>query len=241
MGAFGQSGFDVRFEWGAEGAAALAPTSEIVVVVDVLSFCTAVDIAVARGASVFPFLWRDNRAAHFARQARAALAVDRRHTTPETPFSLSPGSLRSIPPGTGLVLPSPNGAAVTLAAARGGTAVMAGCLRNAAAVARTCHPYATVGVVAAGERWGDGSLRPAVEDLIGAGAIITHLLDRELSPEARAALGAFRSVRPAVHLHSCSSGRELIEAGFGEDVTLAAQCDVSAVVPILREGAYVAR
>jgi hypothetical protein len=42
-----QDRYDVRFEWGAAGAAALAPLSSCLVVVDVLSFSTSVTVAVA--------------------------------------------------------------------------------------------------------------------------------------------------------------------------------------------------
>jgi 2-phosphosulfolactate phosphatase len=48
-------------------------------------------------------------------------------------YSLSPQSLASIPKGTRLVLPSPNGATLTLATEK--TPTLAGCLRNYRAVA----------------------------------------------------------------------------------------------------------
>ena len=51
------------------------------------------------------------------------------------PSSLSPVSLLGIPAGTRLELASPNGATVTLAVAGAGAVVLAGCLRNASAVA----------------------------------------------------------------------------------------------------------
>jgi 2-phosphosulfolactate phosphatase len=41
-------------------------------------------------------------------------------------------------------------------------------------------------------------------------------------------------------LKQCGSGRELTEHGFGADVELASELDVSECVPVLREGAYYA-
>lgn len=92
------------------------------------------------------------------------LAVDRRATSTAAPGSLSPAALRRAPFTPRLVLPSPNGSAIAAAAHQ--SLVVAGCLRNATATARwlaerglgnTDRP---VTVIAAGERWPDGSLRP---------------------------------------------------------------------------------
>jgi glycine cleavage system H protein len=52
MDVFDQDEFDVRCEWGLRGAERLAPTCDAVIVVDVLSFSTAVSVAVSRGAPV---------------------------------------------------------------------------------------------------------------------------------------------------------------------------------------------
>jgi 2-phosphosulfolactate phosphatase len=103
----------------------------------------------------------------------------------------------------------------------------------------------TVTVVAAGERWPDDSLRPAAEDLWGAGAVLAALVDlgtADLSPEARVAERAFRAIEPdlVASLHGCASGRELAEAGFAADVDVAAELDAADVVPVLEGGEFVA-
>ncbi|MGH8975220.1 MAG: 2-phosphosulfolactate phosphatase, partial [Acidimicrobiia bacterium] len=95
----------------------------------------------------------------------------------------------------------------------------------------------TVGVVPAGERWhgNTGPLRPALEDLLGAGALLAALAPAAPSPEARAAMATFAGAAPDLtrRLEDCASGRELIDAGFAADVRLAAELDVSPVAPHL--------
>src|SRR5262249_30252535 len=109
---FDQSGFDVRCEWGENGVQHLAPDADVVVILDVLSFSTCVDIANSRGAIVFPYRWKDESAAAFAASVNAELAGVRRRGDG---YSLSPASLSDIPSGTRLALPSPNGSALSLA------------------------------------------------------------------------------------------------------------------------------
>jgi 2-phosphosulfolactate phosphatase len=144
-----------------------------------------------------------------------------------------------LPQGTRLVLPSPNGAAITHALRASPCTVVAGCLRNAGAVAGLVRGSRRVLLVPAGERWGDGSLRFAYEDLVGAGAVVSRLLalapDVDLSPEADVARLAFEHRQP---LHLTPSGLELVERDFAADVELAAQLDTSATVPVLRDGHF---
>jgi 2-phosphosulfolactate phosphatase len=233
-----QSQYATRFEWGERGLEAVGPGSRVIVVVDVLSFCTCVDVAAACGATVLPYRWRDESAARYAEQQRAILANRQRGAGG---YSLSPASLAAIPAGTRLVLPSPNGATLSLAAAGLGVTV-AGCLRNAAAVAQFAQSRGgPVAVIACGERWTDGSLRPAWEDLVGAGAVIAHLPGPR-SPEAEAACEAFQAAEGTLarRLRTCSSGRELVEGGHAADVELAAAVGVSVQVPVLADGAFVA-
>src|SRR5262249_40600641 len=107
---FDQSEYDLRCEWGSEGVLTLAPVSEAVIVVDVLSFSTSVDIAVSNGAQVLPYRWNDESAAEFAASKRAVLASRRSGAG----FSLSPTSLLTIAANVALILPSPNGSALCL-------------------------------------------------------------------------------------------------------------------------------
>lgn len=202
---FDQSGYQVRFEWGVAGLERLAP-ADVVVVVDVLSFSTAVIDRVAAGETV-PL----DDAAH---------AV------------------------------SLNGAAVAARAA-GSSVVFLGALRNAKAVAAAVMAEQTrrgertsIAIIAAGEHPVDGGsdvasgIRFAVEDLLGAGAIIDALgalgIDHT-SPEAAAACESFRGLRGAVrHLLTASgSGRELAERGRRDDVLHAAAHDAEIAVPRL--------
>ena len=221
------------------GVETLREQSAALVIVDVLSFSTAVTVAVSQGAVIYPFPYGDRDAAQAAAdRVGAVLAQPRRAGGGQ--LSLSPASLRTIPNGTKLLLPSPNGSRLSLAG--GGTPVVAGCLRNAAAAARLAREIAgggTVGVIPAGERWPDGSLRPAIEDLLGAGAIIHHL-DMPCSPEAQVARDAFRSASDdlASMMRASVSGRELAGWGYGDDVEVALEVDVSDCAPLLSQGAY---
>jgi len=231
---FDQDAYAVRCEWGVAGVAALAPRSDVIVLVDVLSFSTCVDVALARGAQVYPYRWRDASAQEFATSVSAILAGPRSHDD----ISLSPASLRRLPHGARIVLPSPNGA--TLSRLTGSLPTLTGCLRNAAAVARAAQAYGPrIGVVPAGEQWPDGSLRPAIEDWLGAGAIISHLTG-STSPEADLARNAFVRQRAtlAAVIESCASGRELIEQGWNTDVLLATELEVSTCAPLLVQHAY---
>ena len=97
--------------------------------------------------------------------------------------------------------------------------VFCGCLRNLKATALACAAYQRILVVPCGERWADGNLRPALEDGLVAGGIISHLSGRNLSPEAQAATATFRALSTNL-LRQCSSALELIERGFAADVDL---------------------
>ncbi len=257
--AFGQFEGDVRFEWGPTAAARLATEARCLVVVDVLSFTTSVSLCVSRGMAVFPYAWDDASARDFAVAHDAELAVRRRDVSADHPWSLSPAVLSTAPVTPRLVLPSPNGSSIAAAAAAAAAAgatgatgaghpVVAACLRNAGAVGQwlVAHGYGTPGqpvvIVAAGERWPDGSLRPALEDALGAGAVLHHLrrAGSTLSAEAAAVAGMFEAAGDVEGaLRSCGSALQLVNAGYGGDVDMAVPLDCDRCVPVLRDdGAF---
>jgi 2-phosphosulfolactate phosphatase len=210
-------------------------------VVDVLRFTTAVSVAVGRGATVLPYRWHDEQEAAYAAQHGAELLGS---------AGLSPTAMARLESGARVVVPSPNGSALSFGVAEHNAeaAVLAGCLRNAQAVAEAVLARAgPAAVIAAGERWrgrapGSGPLRPALEDLLGAGAVIDSLgAARSLSPEAVAARAAFRDAREALDdvLLASASGRELLDKGLGQDVVMAAAFDADGVAPSLVGPAFV--
>jgi 2-phosphosulfolactate phosphatase len=233
-----QHGFRGQLEWGQPGVRLLAGRADLVVIVDVLSFSTAVSVAVERGAAVVPYRHRDGSAMDHARSIGAIFASPNRGAPGPT---LSPASLVVLRPDETLLLPSPNGSTCALLAAEAGAMVVAGSLRNAGAVGRFAASRGwTTAVIAAGEAWPDGGLRPAVEDLIGAGAILAAFATASLSPEARAAVAAFRDVRDdlAAAIGASASGRELVDAGFERDLPIATELDATELVPVLVDGAF---
>lgn len=247
MSVYDQHSYQVRFDWGLRGAEECGAGASVVAVVDVLSFTTATTVAVGRGIDVLPYRWRDQSAAAYAEEQDAVLAVGRSEAAPGQ-VSLSPGTLRDARGVRRVVLPSPNGSTISQYLAAEGCEVVAVSLRNATAAARWVHQRVrndeTVTVIAAGERWPGGELRPAVEDLWGAGAFIASLgsaggsLVR--SPEAAAAAGAFGVMgSPQVALAGCAGGRELTALGYADDVAVAAALDADQVVPVLRGNRFV--
>lgn len=245
---FDQAGYALRFEWGPTGIQRAAQRGDIVIVVDVLRFSSAVAVAAGYGATLYPAPY-DQSALDYAERLGLPL-INAAFGSVADLKSLSPSSFGPQDAGRRYVISSANGAACA-SYAGGARAVIAGCLLNATAVAEQAMALqagsnAAVTVIACGERWAaDESvvdqLRPCVEDYLGAGAILSALRGPS-SPEAQACAAAFRACRPNLEqiLWECSSGRELRERGQSEDVEYCARVDASSAVPILRDGAFVA-
>lgn len=235
--------------WGRRGVRQATARGDIIVVVDVLSFATATVTAIAHGGFIRPCI-SVKEAELRAHDSGACVAVSRQKASAAQPFSLSPLSFVGMAAGTRVLLPSPNGATCSTIG-KSAPYVLLGALINASAVASTIDrlmegSHLATTVVACGERWldndEDGPLRFAIEDLLGAGAILARLAHFPLSAEATLAATTFRAVQSDLDslLWTCESGRELRESGFEQDVRFAAQLDRYQSVPILHNDWFIA-
>lgn len=247
----------VHVEWGAPGALLSARRGDLVVVVDVLSFSTSVVEVAARDGVAFcysPEELDDAGGRERVGRAHDAIVLSKQRRVGAGEVSLSPASLQSIPLGQRVVMTSLNGGRCAASAARAPW-VGIGCLTNRTAVARRIEELLADGtatrctVVPCAEVWsgpfmasqvGDLTgaaamlVRPSIEDLLGAGAIVAALdASVSRSVEATTASSVFESHagQLASAVNDCVSGRELRERGYDTDVEIAAQLDAHAVVP----------
>jgi 2-phosphosulfolactate phosphatase len=229
---------DINFCWGRQGARRAAEDNAVTGIVDVLSFSTAVAVACAVGARVTPFVSSARAKEAVAAHPQLMLAVRREAAAPGD-FSLSPVRFLQAKAGDWIALPSPNGATCcTIAVDNGATDVFAGSLVNATATAHALQATAvssgrSIWVVACGERNEpqglDDAIRFALEDYLGAGAILNGLSGR-FSPDAELCRAAYQAAAAAGNigrlLETCESGQELIARNYAGDVSLAVQTDV---------------
>ena len=247
----------VHVEWGVPAALLAALRGDLVVVVDVLSFSTSLIEVVERDGTAFCYSPDElDRAGDRDRAARDhdAIVLSKQRSVSAGEVSLSPASLQSLPLGRRVVMTSLNGGRC-VAAAADAPWVGIGALTNRTAVARRVEwlladaAATRCTIVPCAELWsepfmasqvGDLSevsaplVRPAYEDLLGAGSIVAAMGEHvQRSVEASMAATVFESheSRISEFLEGCVSGRELIERGFAADVTIAAQLDTRAVVP----------
>ncbi|GLV60732.1 hypothetical protein KDH_75510 [Dictyobacter sp. S3.2.2.5] len=239
-----QQPYRCRFDWGRRGTHMASMRGDILVIVDTLSFATATVTALHYGGIIYPYPIHEDDPALFARSIGAEVAVNRHEVPTRGRFSLSPSTFQQIEPGTRVVLSSPNGATCSRYA-RQVPYLFVGGLVNARASARAISTLLeqhdlNVTVIACGERWQtpseDGELRFAIEDYLGAGAILSYL-SHEKSPEAEVCAGAFIHAqnRIASLIWDCGSGRELRAKGFADDVSAASQLNLYDTVPFMKD------
>lgn len=243
-----QKPFQCKLDWGAGGAARASRRAEIVVIVDTLSFSTAVANAVSRGGIIYPCGDGDDRF-RIAETIGGEASVHRSEVPSLGRFSLSPSSFDTLESGTKVALWSPNGAQCCRSAASA-PAVLLGAFANASAVARIVSEIMlkkclAVTVVPCGERIPlgrnqFGEMRIAIEDYLAAGCILSQL-DGQMSPEASVSVTAFNGSKSSLEqlVLDSVSGREARRGGFESDVRFACRLNSIDAVPIMRDGAFV--
>jgi 2-phosphosulfolactate phosphatase len=235
---FSQSPFACRFEWGLKGVRDAAFRGDIIIIVDVLSFSSAVVTAAHYGAKIFPSF--DYESAYlFAEQTGGTVALKRDEAYGGP--SLSPLSYGPSDKGRHYILPSPNGSACASSLSGKGNTLLCGSLINAESAAEKAMEIKderSITVIACGEQWTDvtaseNSLRPCLEDYLGAGAILSFLHGSK-SPEASVCNFSFLSVREKLEdlIWDCGSGRELRKKGYEEDVTYCSRLNLYNTVPV---------
>lgn len=224
----GNENFEIVFGMGRAGLKKITPKIQYVVLFDTFHFSTAVDIALSRGAVVFPSGSNDRN---------------------EMPANwISPSSLQRAHFGERInVLPSPSTAlakeAFRLLKKNGheNSAVISACLRNAAAVCEWLSRRSGPVLLLVASSYEPKLNEDCFEDILSAGAVAAGLSGSK-SPETMAAHATFvASINSGIleGLTKSKNGIQLMNAGKERDIQLAAELDVSDSVPVLDEfGAF---
>lgn len=199
-----QTGFAYRFDWGLAGLQSLAPVSDVVILVDILQFTSAVSAGVEGGSVMLPFppdFAPGTDEANGSRLACAARGLgDAR---------ILAGALRNASATARF--------AKTIAGPDGVISVIAAGEQPLGGPDRVRFAFEDL--------VGAGAILCAL-DFSGA------VGGARCSPEASTARAAFNFARPRLfhHLSECVSGRELIACGREDDVAASAAHDVTVIV-----------
>jgi 2-phosphosulfolactate phosphatase len=245
---FDQAPYECKVEWGRRGAREAADRGDIVVIVDVLSFSSTVITALRNGAHIYPYP-RSLDGKKYAKEIGAEFILGRAEAAKIGKPTLSPVSFGQNHRDRKYVLTSINGAFCTWIASRV-PALLIGSFLNAESVAVAANQIqkqtgSNITVIPCGEQWGEvkeheDSLRPAIEDYLGAGAIVSFLEGKK-SPEAELCMTSFLHTRVNLDelIWDCGSGRELRARGFEADVTHCSRLNVYQTVPILKNDHFI--
>ena len=216
------------------------------VVIDIIRASTTITIALHHGcAAIVPVRTLGEARAVALTLGDGVLLAGERRAAKIAGFDLgnSPAEYsRERVQGKTIVLTTTNGTRAFGAVDRA-RAVIACAFLNVSAVARWLgRAGLDVLIVCAGRR-GHFSL----EDAVGAGMLIDRLLGVcreavELADAARAAHLLYASHRDDLlgMLQGCEWGRSIVREGFGTDLEICAQVDLTDVVAVMREGGLVA-
>ena len=217
-----------------------------VAVIDIIRASTTITIALHRGcAAIVPVRTLSEARTLGQTLGDGTLLAGERGATRVTGFALgnSPSEYgRERIEGKTIVLTTTNGTRA-FRALEDSPALIACAFLNVSAGARwLMRTGFNVLVVCAGRR-GHFSL----EDAVGGGMLVDRLLtvsDRsvELSDAARAARQLYIAHRDDLlgMLRGCEWGRSIIQLGFGADLEICAQVDMTDLVPVMRQGRLVA-
>jgi len=239
---FHQNPYECKMEWGRRGAREAADRGDIVIIVDVLSFSSTVVSALNKGAIIYPYPPNlDGK--QYAERIGAEFILGRAEAAKLDKPTLSPVSFSQEHNCKKYVLTSQNGSFCTWIASKV-PALLVGSLLNARSVADAANHIqkqtkANITVIPCGEQWEaiklqEDTLRPAMEDYLGAGAILSFLAGKK-SPEAELCAAAFIHSKQNIDefIWDCGSGRELRKKGFELDVKHCSILNVYQTVPVL--------
>lgn len=207
-------------------------TFKTVVLVDVLRSSSTIITALTNGATaVIPFTnIRKAIEVHNANKHNTVLAGERCGITPPGfHYNISPLDMTQANIGGKTVLYSSTNLTRILGRLQKRSVVVIGGIVNAEAAADYLNGLdRDTAIVACGTREG-----PTIEDLVGAGAIASSMKDVDLSDEALAAVGLYKSTG---WQHLARKGRiakRLESLGFEKDIEFCLSPNVSSVVPCL--------
>ncbi|HEY0613425.1 MAG TPA: 2-phosphosulfolactate phosphatase [Candidatus Elarobacter sp.] len=217
-----------------------------VAVVDVLRASTTIAVALANGAAgVIPVAEPEDAIALGSRLGRGrVLFCGERNSVRIDGFDLdnSPASFTApAVAGKTLILTTTNGTRALRSVAAAASVRAVALVNRAAAADALAAEDGDIAIVCAGDASGF-----ALEDAIGAGALVEALRSRitgaELRDGARAAAILHRGVasRLADAVASADHAQALAQKGFAGDIAFCAALDVLDVVPVLRDGVLVA-
>ena len=214
----------------------------VAVVIDTLRFCTAASTGLAAGASSIMVVGEVDQAKKLAaNHPQSPLLCGERECRPIEGFQLGNSPLEysaSTVRGRDLIFTTTNGTRAVVAASQVATTIVLGTLVNCTAVSRFIlnSDAQNLVLLCSGT---NGAV--AAEDVLAAGAIIDALLKAEPATRvahdvARIALHAWLSVanNPSKierALGSATGGRNVLNAGYQQDIAAAARIDTFEVVP----------